>query len=266
MLNKWGDDVHLVSTSACPFLGVKDCLTSGNEKIKKYLERSYQKDLSVKNKHTHQNFLPEKTTNPHPRFLGLARSVRERREKKVDIKVPLFQDENTVSGEATADEPHPDHIYMDAMHFGMGCSCLQITYESMNVNHARFLYDMFLPWTPIMSVISAATPLLKGQISDHDLRWEVIEQSVDDRTEDEMDENSANYISKSRYSTVNRYISNHEYVKDFHNDNNFRKICNDLVESMLQGGLDKRLADHVASLFVRCPIPVYEKELAFPCC
>ena len=27
-----------------------------------------------------------------------------------------------------------------------------------------------------------------------------------------------------------------------------------------------RLATHVSSLFARSPVPVYEKELAFPCC
>ena len=98
------------------------------------------------------------------------------------------------------------------------------------------------------------------------MRWEIIEQSVDCRTDDEKDPNSANYISKSRYSTVNRYISNHEYVKDFHNDSDFKKVCPDLRTKMLEGGLDSRLATHVASLFIRSPVPVYEKELAFPCC
>ena len=77
--------------------------------------------------------------------------------------------------EETEREPFPGQIYMDSMHFGMGASCLQITYEAQNINHARFLYDMFLPWTPIMSALSATSPLLKGQISDHDFRWEVIE-------------------------------------------------------------------------------------------
>ena len=52
MLSKRGD-IKLISTSACPFLGVKDCLTSNNEKMKKYLERSYQKDeLAETNRHT----------------------------------------------------------------------------------------------------------------------------------------------------------------------------------------------------------------------
>lgn len=152
------------------------------------------------------------------------------------------------------------------MHFGMGCSCLQITYETQNINHARYLYDMFIPFTPIMSVLSATTPILKGQVSDHDFRWEVIEQSVDCRTDDEKTFDSPNYISKSRYSTVSRYISNHEYVKDFHNDLIFKKICPEVQQALTNGGLDERLANHIASLFIRSPIPVYEKELVFPCC
>lgn len=76
-----------------------------------------------------------------------------------------------------------------------------------------------------MSALSASTPLLKGQISDHDFRWEVIEQSVDCRTDEERDPNCDSFIPKSRYSTVSRYISNHAYVKEFHNDLNFRKMC-----------------------------------------
>lgn len=178
--------------------------------------------------------MPEKTASPHPRFIGLAKSIYERRGKKVDIKVPLYQDEHTDMETHNEAEPYPGQIYMDAMHFGMGASCLQITYETQNVNHARFLYDMFLPWTPIMSVLSASTPLLKGQLSDHDFRWEVIEQSVDCRTDVERDPTSESYIPKSRYSTVSRYISNHAYVKDFHNDLVFRKLCPEVRQSLLE--------------------------------
>ena len=211
-------------------------------------------------------FIPEKTCSPHPRFLGLAQSIYERRQKKVEIQVPIYRDENTNLTEATEREPFPGSIYMDSMHFGMGSSCLQITYETMNINHARFLYDMFLPWTPIMSALSASTAILKGQLTDHDFRWEVIEQAVDCRTNDEQDPDSANHICKSRYSTVSRYISNHQYIKDFHNNCHIRKTCPDVVQKLLEGGLDDRLAQHIASLFVRSPIPVYEKEVAFPCC
>ena len=128
--------------------------------------------------------MPERTASPHPRFLGLASSIKNRRGKKVNIQVPRFQDSNTAT-KPTEREPIPGQIYMDAMHFGMGSSCLQITYETQNINHARFLYDMFIPFTPIMSALSASTSVLKGQLSDHDLRWEIIEQAVDCRTDSE---------------------------------------------------------------------------------
>ena len=125
---------------------------------------------------------------------------------------------------------------------------------------------MFLPWTPIMSVLSASTPILEGQLSAHDFRWEVIEQAVDCRTPEEKDPASEGHICKSRYSTVSRYISNHEYVKDFHNDCHFPTVCGEVIKSLREGGLDRRLAAHIGCLFIRSPIPVYERELAFPCC
>lgn len=43
-----------------------------------------------------------------------------------------------------------DHIYMDAMGFGMGCSCLQITFQACNITEARRLYDALVPVAPLM--------------------------------------------------------------------------------------------------------------------
>lgn len=39
---------------------------------------------------------------------------------------------------------------MDAMGFGMGCSCLQLTFQSCNIKEARRLYDALVPVAPIM--------------------------------------------------------------------------------------------------------------------
>ena len=103
-------------------------------------------------------------------------------------------------------------------------------------------------------------------MSDHDFRWEIIEQSVDCRTAEERDDKSPSYIPKSRYSTVSRYISNHEYVKDHHNDLADQKVCPQSLDHLLKQGLDMRLAIHISSIFSRSPIPVYEREIAFPCC
>lgn len=39
---------------------------------------------------------------------------------------------------------------MDAMGFGMGCCCLQLTFQSCNVEEARRMYDALIPVGPIM--------------------------------------------------------------------------------------------------------------------
>lgn len=44
----------------------------------------------------------------------------------------------------------PDHVYMDAMGFGMGCCCLQLTFQACNIAEARTLYDQLTPLCPIM--------------------------------------------------------------------------------------------------------------------
>jgi glutamate--cysteine ligase catalytic subunit len=134
---------------------------------------------------------------------------------------------------------------------------------------------MFVPFTAIMAALSASTPFLKGKISAHDLRWEVIEQSVDCRTKEERDPENCKHIRKSRYSTVSRYISNHEYVQDFHNDFLLRKTgegrdaCGDCLfckEYLMSHNIDKRLCQHIGNIFIRAPVPAYEKEFMFPCC
>lgn len=101
----------------------------------------------------------------------------------VDIRVPLFIDKETVvpfglsapesnghvgkshtlllhsapSGPQLISKsvsakpgPHTPYIKMDAMAFGMGCCCLQITFQAWNVNEARRVYDALVPVAPIM--------------------------------------------------------------------------------------------------------------------
>jgi glutamate--cysteine ligase catalytic subunit len=90
---------------------------------------------------------------------------------------------------------------MDAMGFGMGCCCLQITFQACSVQEARRVYDALVPVAPIMVgplapppiqgahslqlALTAASPLWRGYIADVDCRWNVIAGSVDDRTEEE---------------------------------------------------------------------------------
>ena len=36
------------------------------------------------------------------------------------------------------------------MGLGMGCCCLQVTFQAQSIDEARFLYDQLTPLTPIM--------------------------------------------------------------------------------------------------------------------
>ena len=81
-----------------------------------------------------------------------------------------------------------DHIYMDAMGFGMGNSCLQVTFQASSISEGKHLYDQLLPLTPILLALSAASPVFRGVLSDVDTRWAVISASVDCRTDEERGE------------------------------------------------------------------------------
>ncbi len=132
-----------------------------------------------------------------------------------------------------------DHIYMDAMGFGMGCSCLQLTFQACNITEARRLYDALVPIAPLMLALTAASPLWRGYIADVDCRWDVVSASVDDRTEEERGlkvlsllrycpatylhaiqplKESRFRIPKSRYASVSLYISEYWMNRPEYND------------------------------------------------
>ena len=102
----------------------------------RFLAPSYVIEDPLKDSpYTLSEFFPEKAVNRHPRFLTLARNIRQRRNRKVEINVPIFRDENTpspfqneVKTEESKQAAKDDHIYMDAMGFGMGNSCLQVRF------------------------------------------------------------------------------------------------------------------------------------------
>lgn len=64
-----------------------------------------------------------------------------------------------------------DHIYMDAMGFGMGCCCLQVTFQCCNIDQARRMYDSLIPIGPIMVCVSFANLFYKNVIPDSVYSW-----------------------------------------------------------------------------------------------
>lgn len=209
----------------------------------------------------------------HPRFQTLSKNIRERREAKVAINVPVFYDKNTQNPfiedlAAYGDGPDPEtesklaakpgHIYMDAMGFGMGCSCLQMTFQAQSIDEAKHLHDQLAPLTPILLALSASAPIWKGYLSDVDCRWNIISASCDDRTREERGETPLVHdrfqINKSRYDSNDCYISS-EYQK--YNDIPLIKDPKS-YETLIANDIDPALANHISHLFIRDPLVLYE--------
>ena len=95
-------------------------------------------------------------------FRTLTRNIRTRRGQKVEISLPLYQDSETdpqISSKTPCLFPdeavstlflEPNQVYMDCMAFGMGCCCLQVTFQAADMSQARFIYDQFAILSPIM--------------------------------------------------------------------------------------------------------------------
>jgi glutamate--cysteine ligase catalytic subunit len=45
---------------------------------------------------------------------------------------------------------HTRAVYMDAMAFGMGCCCLQVTFQARDLAESTFLYDQLHILSPLM--------------------------------------------------------------------------------------------------------------------
>ncbi|KAH8119161.1 glutamate-cysteine ligase catalytic subunit [Phellopilus nigrolimitatus] len=228
---------------------------------------------------SHSLFLPQEISNPHARFPTLTANIRSRRGSKVAINLPLFFDKNTPrpfvdptipwdrdvypeDPEAKNGAALPDHIYMDAMGFGMGCCCLQLTFQSCNVTEARRLYDAFIPLGPIMLALTAASPLYRGYVADVDCRWNVIAGSVDDRTEEERGlkplKQDKFVIPKSRYDSVDLYISEDLINRPEYNDTSVPYDI-PIYKRLREHGLDDLLSKHIAHLFIRDPLVIFSE-------
>ncbi|KAL7877316.1 hypothetical protein SRHO_G00039590 [Serrasalmus rhombeus] len=215
-------------------------------------------------------FFPDEAINRHPRFSTLTRNIRHRRGEKVAINVPIFKDKNTPSpfvevfpeddGEA-ARAALPDHIYMDAMGFGMGNCCLQVTFQACSISEARYLYDQLATFCPIVMALSAASPFYRGYVSDIDCRWGVISASVDDRTREERGleplKNNKFRIHKSRYDSIDSYLS---CCGEKYNDIELTKD-EEIYKQLLDAGIDNLLAQHIAHLFIRDPLSLFEEKI-----
>lgn len=205
----------------------------------------------------------DQVINPHPRFAALTRNIRHRRGSNVEIKVPR----------ACGGGP----IEMDAMAFGMGCCCLQVTMQVRNEAMSRYLHDQLLVLAPILQALSAATPFMKGELAATDTRWDVISQAVDDRTAAERGASTSPVdpamvgggvrpLRRSRYSSSCLYFARAVDEDDSTRLTALNDVPVDVDEAVLQHaldrGLDRPLAAHVAHLFTRDPLVIFDDAIA----
>jgi glutamate--cysteine ligase catalytic subunit len=249
-------------------------------------------------------FVPDEIANPHIRFPTLAANIRSRRGRKVEINVPVFKDENTPwpfkdpsvnydlhqwpeDDDVRNGAAKENHIYMDAMAFGMGSCCLQITFQAKNIEEGRKMYDQLSPLGPILLALTAATPIYKGFLADTDVRWNQISRAVDDRTPEELGEKACTILrddhlqcvqdqppltplqplkndrwrlAKSRYASNSTYISQDSRLRPEYLDPDL-VFDPELKQRLLDGGMDNLLATHFAHLFIRDPIVVFAEDL-----
>jgi len=193
----------------------------------------------------------------------------------------------SVNGNSSSDEkdnPSGDMlraaVHVDAMAFGMGCCCLQITFQAKDVDESRFIFDQLAVMAPIMMALTASTPILKGRLLDTDARWGIISESVDGRTlsergradpnapHDYYNANGQRQIYKSRYDSISTYIyqgsmTGGQDAKDL--SNRVLNIYNDIplaidescYQDLREAGIDPALAQHVAHLFIRDPLVIF---------
>ncbi|OQV01650.1 hypothetical protein CLAIMM_06968 isoform 3 [Cladophialophora immunda] len=245
------------------------------------LPDSIQPDYPPSGPALRSQFVPDEIANPHIRFPTLAANIRSRRGRKVEINVPVFKDKNTPSpfhdptvnydlhkwpedDDVRNGAVKPDCVYMDAMAFGMGSCCLQITFQAKNIREGRTLYDQLSPLGPIMLALTAATPIYKGFLVDTDVRWNQISRAVDDRTAEELGEvplkNDRWRIPKSRYASNSTYIAQDPRLRPEYMDPDL-VVNEELKQKLLNGGMDNLLATHFAHLFIRDPIVIFSEDL-----
>ena len=190
----------------------------------------------------------------------MSRNVPLRRESKPAIYVPIYVDSKTEKPfrEANLNEDSKeDMIYLDAAGFGMGCCCLQVTFQAESINEAKQLYDQLAPVTPIMLALSAASPIWRGYLSNVDCRWNVISGSVDDRSPEERELNGTHSINKSRYDSIDSYLS----LSNAKFNDVSLKTNKSAYKILKENGVDEMLSQHIAHLFIRDPIVLFKEKL-----
>lgn len=197
---------------------------------------------------TRSKHFPDFAITPHRRFYNFSYNIRERRERPLYMPI----DPARIGKINEKWLPGCDPVVIDSMGQGMGCCCLQVTMQTESLKEARFLYDALGSICPLLLYLTMATPIVSGCLTSTSTRWSIISASVDCRRKEEESR-----IKKSRYSSIDLYLSemtDEDYM--FYNDID-PAIDKDAQKQLEEGGVDYALAQHIASIYTRDPVLCY---------
>ncbi|KAL0265828.1 UNVERIFIED_CONTAM: hypothetical protein PYX00_011545 [Menopon gallinae] len=210
---------------------------------------------------------PDNAISRHSRFTSFTENIIRRRGKAVEGYVKIMKDLNTKD----TGNREGDAVLIDSMGQGMGCCSLQLTMQYRDLSQARYQYDTLGVLGPLMLRMSRATSVANGYLLNTETRWDIVGFSVDCRTDSERMceyeksgceagslKTDGTHIRKSRFSSIDMFISNDEMNLDEYNDVSAPNVPN-LVETLMSHGVDPLMSKHVGSLFARDPLLTYER-------
>ena len=118
--------------------------------------------------------------------------------------MPLSRDAQ--SAEEEEKKERESVIRLEGLAHSFGMANFSVSVEARCFNHACYLHDNFVPFVPLFVALSAATPFAMDKLTEHDHDWFLKEKAT------------GGDLEKPRFS-IKRYISDHAYVHDFHNNN-----------------------------------------------
>ncbi|XP_064458890.1 glutamate--cysteine ligase-like [Ornithodoros turicata] len=130
-----------------------------------------------------------------------------------------------------------------------------------DLSEAKDLYDQLANICPLMLALSASSPAFRGYLVDTDCRFDVITQSVDDRTDEEMGLKplgpDAHLIKRPRYASVPWYLSS----KGQH-FNDVPMACDAKVyQALRSANVEEPLARHLSHVFIRDTLCLFSEKL-----
>lgn len=236
--------IVLLAMSTLPRLGTKDChiTEDGQERI--------GKELALYNKVTDSQLFYDELITDHSRFQGFIGCIPDRCGKTQNTSLPVYPDTHS----------QPLIKGLDHIGFAFSNTALQITFSSKDMETSRWVYDQMHVFSCFSQAFTNCTLGIMGKMTKEESRFNILRQILDDRKPSELSS-----LKKSRYDTINLYISNDKRNRLRYNDRPFtinKKFKKKLKRHLKKQGSpfykDTRLLNHFAYLFIKEAITVLD--------